>query len=80
MSQATEMLSAYLTAETALLQGKEARMGDRALRMEDLAEIRAGRKEWEQRVAAETAASSSTGKATVGSIGGRGFSVARMDK
>lgn len=53
MSTATDMLAAYLAAEAAVLQGKEARIGDRAFRSEDLAAIRAGRAEWEAKVAAE---------------------------
>ena len=52
---ATEMRDKYLTAEQALLDGKEVSFGDRRLRMEDLPNIIAGRKEWEQRVAAESA-------------------------
>lgn len=74
MSQATEMLAAYLAAETAILEGKEARIGDRAVRLEDLAEIRAGRIEWQRRVDGELLRAS--GRST---IGGLGFSVARMD-
>lgn len=74
MSTATDMLAAYLAAEAAVLAGKEVRFQDRMLRREDLPEIRAGRREWEQRAAAEAAvgAGSST-------IGGVRFSVARMD-
>jgi hypothetical protein len=54
MSTATDMLAAYLAAESAVLQGKEARVGDRLFRSEDLEAIRAGRKEWEARVIAES--------------------------
>ena len=75
MTTATEMLAAYLAAETALLLGKEASIGDRRLRFEDLSEIRSGRKEWEARVAAENAAISKRP-----TIGGLSFSVARMDQ
>ncbi len=71
MSNATEMLAKYLAAESALLEGKEVSFGDRRLRREDLAEIRAGRLEWERRVANEQASASG-----VSSIR---FSVARMD-
>lgn len=78
MTTATEMLAKYMTAEMALLEGKEARFGDRSLTMEDLSEIRKGRVEWEQRVNAETTGARNT--PTIGSIGGRGFSVARMDR
>lgn len=56
MSTATDMLAKYLEAEAALLQGKEVSFGDRRLRREDLAEIRAGRLEWEKRVSSEQAA------------------------
>ena len=68
MSTATDMLAKYLAAEASLLSGKETRLGDRTLRMEDLAEIRKGRQEWEARVRAESAGSSALR-----------FSVARMD-
>lgn len=54
---ATEMRDKYLAAEMALLDGKEVSFGDRKLRMEDLPNIIAGRKEWERRVAAESAKS-----------------------
>lgn len=76
MSAATDMLAKYLAAEQAILEGKEARLGDRMLRMEDLAEVRNGRKEWETRVAAEARAASGAGNA----IGGATFSVARLDR
>lgn len=68
------MLTAYLAAESALLLGKEARLGDRSLRMEDLSEIRKGRQEWEARVKAEEASA-----ATAPSIGGLSFKLAQMD-
>jgi len=55
MSTATEMLAKYLAAETAILDGQEVRFGDRSLKMVNLPEIQAGRKEWEQRVANEQA-------------------------
>lgn len=71
---ATTMLAAYLRAETDVLLGKEARLGDRLFRSEDLAEIRAGRQEWERRVAAERDRAS--GAPT---LGGLRFSVARLD-
>lgn len=75
MTTSTVMRDAYIAAETAILLGKEASLGDRRLRYEDLAEIRAGRKEWEARVAAEN------GKAAKApTIGGLTFSVARMDQ
>jgi hypothetical protein len=82
MTIATDMLAKYIAAEQAILEGKEVRGPDgRSLKMEDLEAVRAGRKEWEDKVAQETAAGQSTGnQATVGSIGGRGFSLARMNK
>lgn len=71
MSTATEMRDAYLEAELALLKGKEVAFGDRRLRREDLPEIRAGRLEWERRVASEQSAA-----AGISSVR---LSVARMD-
>jgi hypothetical protein len=65
------MLASYLAAEAALLQGKQFTFEGRSLSHENLAEIRAGRKEWEQRVAAELNAKAPT-------IGGLGYSVARL--
>lgn len=73
MTTATDMLAKYLAAETALLEGKEVTLGDRKLRMEDLPSIIAGRKEWEQRVSAETAAAAKTP-----AIGGLRMSVAKF--
>jgi hypothetical protein len=73
MTAATTMLAKYMTAEAAILEGKEVRFGDRTLRMEDLQEVRAGRLEWEQRVAAETALGA--GRPT---FGGLGFSLANF--
>ena len=74
MTTATDMLAAYLQAEAAILAGKEFRWADgRHLRREDLPEIRAGRQEWESRVAGETAQAASTP-----TIGGRRFAVADL--
>lgn len=75
MSTATDMLAKYLAAEQAILEGKVARIGERMLQLEDLGEIRQGRKEWEARVQAE--ASRTVGAPT---IGGLGYSLARMDE
>lgn len=79
MTTATDMVAAYLAAETAILQGKEVRLGgafgERMLRMEDLSAVRAGRIEWERRVAAE-AADATTAAAT--RIGGLSFSLFAM--
>lgn len=73
MTTATEMLAAYLAAEAAVLQGKEAQIGDRKYRSEDLPAIRAGRAEWEAKVASEQ------GKAAgVPNIGGLRFSHSRL--
>ena len=74
MTTATDMLAAYLQAEAAILTGKEFRWADgRLLRREDLAEIRAGRQEWEAKAAGEAAHAS--GAPT---FGGRGFAVADL--
>jgi hypothetical protein len=56
MTTAQQMLDRYIQAELALLDGKTVQFGGRTLSMESLAEIRKGRMEWEQRVAAEQAA------------------------
>ena len=53
MSQATDMLAAYIAAETKLLQGKEARIGGDQFTMQDLPTIIKGRQLWESRVRAE---------------------------
>ena len=71
MIDAQSMLSKYLAAEQAILEGKEVRFGDRTLRMEDLAEVRHGRQEWERRVAADAGR-----VARRPTFGGLGFSVA----
>ena len=74
MTTATDMLAAYLAAESAILAGKEVRWSDgRHLRREDLAEIRHGRQEWEARVNAESATA-----AGQPSFGGRTFAVADL--
>lgn len=74
MTTATDMLAAYLQAESALLAGKEFRWTDgRHLRREDLAEVRKGRQEWEARVSAESAMAA--GHPT---FGGRSFAVADL--
>ncbi|NQD37466.1 primosomal replication protein PriB/PriC domain protein [Permianibacter sp. IMCC34836] len=53
MSQASDMVALYITAEQAVLEGKTYRHGEKLWTSEDLVEIRAGRREWEARVAAE---------------------------
>lgn len=50
------LLQAYLGAEIAILEGKSYRMPDgRMLTLEDLDKVITGRREWERRVAEETA-------------------------
>jgi hypothetical protein len=73
MTDANAMLAKYFAAEAAILEGKEVRFGDRTLRMEDLSEVRAGRIEWERRIAAEV--SRAAGRPT---FGGTGFSLANF--
>lgn len=73
MTTATDMLQKYLAAEAAVLEGKEARIGDRTFRSEDLVQIIAGRREWEAKVAAENCRQ--RGGAA---IGGMSFAVARL--
>lgn len=73
MTTATEMLAKYMAAESALLLGKETSVGDRKLSREDLAEIRAGRQEWERRVAAEQ-----SGAAGAPTFGGLSYSLADL--
>lgn len=75
MTTATTMLAAYLAAETALLEAKEARLGDRMLKFEDLGEIRAGRKEWQMKVDNEAAKAAGQPR-----FAGLGYAVARMDR
>lgn len=72
MSDATDMLAAYKTAELALLKGQTYKFGDRQLTLANLPEVQAGRREWERRVAQETA--SATGIVT-----GPGVRLARFD-
>lgn len=79
LEQAQAKVAEYLAAETAVLEGKEIRMGiggagiDRSLRMEDLAEIRKGRQEWERTVSNLMARAAGAPR-----IGGLGFSVANF--
>ncbi len=70
---AETMLEKYLTAEAAVLEGKEVSLGDRKLRMEDLPSIIAGRREWEGKVAQEK-------RVVCGapSIGGMSFALANF--
>ena len=71
MSTAANMLAKYLEAEQAVLAGKTITFQGRSMGMENLQEIRAGRREWEARLAQETRRASCRP-----SIGGMSFSVA----
>jgi len=51
---AAAMLALYIQAEKDVLEGKTTTMNGRTLSMEDLGEIREGRREWERRVQQET--------------------------
>jgi hypothetical protein len=53
MSQASDLLAAYLEAELAILKGQTVTLGDRTVGMADLSEVRAERRDLERRVAAE---------------------------
>lgn len=53
VTTAETMLETYRRAELAVLKGQSYRLGDRQLTRADLAEIRAGRAEWERAVARE---------------------------
>ncbi len=55
MSTATDMLDLYISAEKDVLSGKEFTLNGRGLKRENLAEIRAGRDEWQAKVNAESA-------------------------
>ena len=55
MSTATDMLAAYIDAETRVLAGQSVAWEGRSLTRANLAEIRAGRREWQARVDAEAA-------------------------
>lgn len=64
LEAAEAMAAAYLEAEKQILLGKEVRLGgpgvDRWLRLEDLDLVRAGRKEWRDKVKALKAQSAAT--------------------
>jgi hypothetical protein len=65
MSQsASDMLDLYIQAEKDVLEGKSTTMNGRTMSMENLQEIRDGRKEWERRVlrAASVAAGRKPGR------------------
>lgn len=52
-----EMLARYIQAEADVLEGKSVTFAGRQLTMVDLKDIRAGRQEWERRVASLPGAS-----------------------
>lgn len=66
---AKQMVERYLEAEMSLLEGKSVQFSGRTLTMENLGQIREGRKEWERRAAAEEQGRRG---------GGRGYSLAEM--
>lgn len=74
MTIATDMLAKYMTAEAAVLEGRDVSFGDRRLSMADLPEIIKGRQEWERRVAGEQAKAN-----RAPSIGGLTVSVASFN-
>ncbi len=53
-AQAQLMVERYIEAEMAVLDGKAIQFGGRTLTMENLSQIREGRKEWERRASAES--------------------------
>lgn len=68
MSTTTDMLQLYLDAEAKVLAGQSVAWGDRTLTRANLAEIRAGRAEWQRAVNREKPASA----------GGGGYSLANF--
>jgi len=69
------MLAKYLQAEIDVLAGKTITFQGRSMSMENLEQIRAGRKEWEQKVSLQT------GRAVCRpTIGGMPFSVASFNQ
>ena len=50
MSTEQEMINLYIQAEKDVLAGKDVSIGGRKITMENLNEIREGRKEWERRL------------------------------
>ena len=61
MTATTDMRDQYIAAEAAILSGQRFRFGDRELYKADLAQIQAGRREWERKAVAEARAANSTG-------------------
>lgn len=56
MSTATDMRDAYIAAELAVLNGQSFQIAGRVLTRANLAEIRAGRAEWERKARDEATA------------------------
>ena len=71
MTTAATMLAEYMKAELAVLAGKTITFQGRSKGMENLLEIRAGRREWEARIAQDARKASCQP-----SIGGMSYSVA----
>lgn len=63
MTTATDMRDKYIAAEAAILGGQRYRWGDRDLTRADLAQVQAGRREWERRAVAESRATNGGGVA-----------------
>lgn len=75
MTIAQNMLTKYLEAEQAVLEGKTITFEGRSMGMENLQEIIKGRKSWEKRVNAETDTANK-----VRTFGGIRMGVARFDQ
>lgn len=75
MSSASDLLATYIAAEKAILEGQSVRLGDRQLTLADLQSVQSERIRLERRVSDESA--SLAGRP---SLGGLGFSVARLDE
>jgi hypothetical protein len=58
MSTAQQMIEYYTNAEIAALEGRQFMFAGRQVMLQDLQQIRAGRKEWERKLAHEQAAAS----------------------
>lgn len=55
VTPAQQMLQKYLEAEMAVLDGRTVTFNGRTLTMDNIEDIRVGRREWERRVATEQA-------------------------
>jgi hypothetical protein len=70
---AQAMLQFYMDAEEKILKGQSVRMGERTLTLADLAEVRAGRREWQAAVKSEvTAAQGQSSLYAVADFSGHG--------